>query len=180
MKEIFTRRSVRSYNSSPVEKNKLSEILKAGTFAPSAMNNSDRQFTAIANKELLEALNGAVFSMADEETKKRILKRNNGNFSFHYGSPVLIVVSHFENALYPEADCAVALENMFLAAEEEGLCTCWINGLNDICDNPSIRSVLTKAGVNPKQKVYGCAALGYSDEAKPLIDKKLNKTVVCD
>ncbi len=180
MNEIFSRRSIRSYKSLPVEKNKLSEILRAGTFAPSAMNNSDRQFTAIADKEILKELNDAVADLVDENIKARILQRNGGHFSFHYGSPVLIIVSHFENALYPEADCAVALENMFIAAEKEGLCTCWINQLNNICDHPLIRSVLTKAGVNPEHKVYGCAALGYSDAEKTVENKKFNKIVICD
>ena len=50
-----------------------------------------------------------------------VTERNGGIYSFFYLAPALIVVSTDRNELCPAADCAVALENMFLKAEQLGL-----------------------------------------------------------
>ena len=39
---IYNRRSVRKYLARPVEREKLDEVLRAGSYAPSAMNNMKR------------------------------------------------------------------------------------------------------------------------------------------
>ena len=41
MNSIFTRRSIREYDSRPVEPEKLDRILRAGMQAPSAMNHGN-------------------------------------------------------------------------------------------------------------------------------------------
>ena len=51
---LFNRRSIRSYLDKPVEREKLDKVLKAATYAPSAMNNQARQFIAITDKEILK------------------------------------------------------------------------------------------------------------------------------
>jgi ABC-type polysaccharide/polyol phosphate transport system ATPase subunit len=43
------------------------------------------------------------------------------NFSIFYHAPTLIVVSGDEKAITPQQDCALALGNMFLAAESIGI-----------------------------------------------------------
>jgi len=179
MSELFTRRSIRSYNSTPVEEEKLLSVLNAGEYAPSAMNNMDRQFTAILNPAVLELLNDTVKAAVDPESVKRIESRMGGKFSFFYDAPVLIVVSHYRDGLAPAADCAVALENMFIRAKELGLGTCWINQLNTLCGDKRVRRVLTMAGVNPDHDVFGCCALGYSDTEGEIFKEKRNKIVIC-
>ena len=44
MNSIFTRRSIREYDSRPVEPEKLDRILRAGMQAPSAMNRQPWEF----------------------------------------------------------------------------------------------------------------------------------------
>lgn len=180
MDELYLRRSVRSYLDKPVEKEKLLEILQAGTCAPSAMNNKDRQFTAISNKEILGELNAAIEGLLDNSFVERIKGRTCGKFNFFYNAPVLIVVSTDPNGHCPAADCAVALENMFLKATGLDLATCWINQLVATCDEKQVRKVLTKAGVPENHKVYGACALGYSDAETKKITAKDNKIVICD
>ncbi len=179
MNEIFTRRSIRKYLPLPVEKEKLEEILKAGNYAPSALNNQDRQFTAVLNPAILAELNEAVQSLCDADTVKRIRDRMDGGFSFFYNAPVLILVSHEASARCPEADCACALENMFLAAKAMGLGSCWINQLGVLCDEPAIRDVLDRLGVPSSHRIYGCAAIGYPKEEGELLRAKKSKIVIC-
>lgn len=101
MDEIYLRRSVRNYLTTPVEKEKLLAVVKAGTCAPSALNNMYRQFTVISNKDIIKELNSAVAAAIDSETLQRINERTNGNFNFFYSAPVLIVVSTERQSFCP-------------------------------------------------------------------------------
>ena len=47
MNSIFTRRSIREYDSCPVEQEKLERILRAGMQAPSAMNRQPWEFLVV-------------------------------------------------------------------------------------------------------------------------------------
>lgn len=180
MNEIYSRRSVRQYRTDPVPREKLIEVIQAGTCAPSALNNMHRQFTAITNREIIDLLNRAVEDALDQDSKTRIKSRLNGKFSFFYNAPALIVVSTDPDSFCPDADCAVGLENIFLEAERLGLSTCWINQLNVLCSNGKVREVLTKAGIPSHHMVYGSCAIGYSDAEKKTVTSKPNKIVICD
>jgi nitroreductase len=179
MDEIFTRRSIRSYLPKEVEEEKIEAVLNAGNYAPSALNNQERQFTVLLNRDILGELNEAVFASCNQETRTRITERMNGSFSFFYQAPVLIVVSHRPDALAAPADCACALQNMFLQAHSLGLGTCWINQLNSLCDQTAVRAVLTRAGVPEEHGVFGCAALGYAAKEGKLLRPKENRIVFC-
>lgn len=179
MNEIFTRRSCRAYTSEAVEEDKLAKILEAANYAPSAMNNQDRQFTAIVNRDILVRLNAAVENAVSPEAVERIKGRLGGVFSFFYNAPVLIVTSHFDDALEPASDCACALQNIFLEATSLGLGSCWINQLSSLCDDPAVRAVLTEAGIPCDQKIFGCAAIGYPATEGKLFKAKESKIVVC-
>ncbi len=177
---IFGRRSVRKYLPRAVEREKLEEVLRAGSYAPSAMNNMTRQFVAITKPELLAAINKAVENSADEELVKRIRSRSEtGEFDFFYKAPVLIAVCDDPNEMRPAEDCAAAIENMFLAAYGEGLGTCWINQLTDKSGEPGIHAVLTAAGMKDGYRVYGCCALGYADGETKLSKPKTNEIIIC-
>lgn len=177
---IFGRRSVRKYLPRAVEIEKLEAVLRAGSYAPSAMNNMSRQFVAITKPELLAALNKAVEKTADEGLVKHIKSRSEtGEFDFFYKAPVLIAVCDDPEQMRPAEDCAIALENMFLAAYDEGLGTCWINQLTDKSDAPEIHSVLTAAGMKDGYRVYGCCALGYAAVKPELVKPKTNEIIIC-
>ena len=180
MNEIFTRRSIRKYLSRAVEREKLDEILRAGNYAPSALNNQDRQFTVVSRPEVLERINQAVKNLSDEKTVERVCSRMNGEFAFFYKAPVLILVSHEANARCPEADCACALENMFLQAKALSLGSCWINQLGPLCDDPTMREILDEIGVPANHRIFGCAAIGYPDGEGVLLREKESKIVFCE
>ena len=174
---LFDRRSVRKFLPRAVEKEKVEAVLKAGTYAPTAMNNRNRKFVAVTDPKLLARLNEAVEKTVDESTKERIKSRNGGKFDFFYSAPVLIFVVS-SDCLYPEADCAVANENMFLAAKNEGLGTCWINQLYSAGEKPELRAFYREIGIADNEKVYCCCALGYADGETPLSKPKTDVTII--
>ena len=176
---IYGRRSVRKFLSKPVPREKLESVLKAGTYAPSAMNDQQRQFIAVTDRGALERLNEAVERAADDDTRARIKGRSeSGEFSFFYCAPALILVCDSGTAPRPAEDCACALENMFLAALDEGLGSCWINQLTDLSVRPEVREVLIELGMRENCKVYGCCALGYSAAEPVLLKPKTNEIII--
>jgi nitroreductase len=49
---IYTRRSIRKYTNRPVEREQLMEIIRAGTWAPSGLNNQPWRFVIIKSSEV--------------------------------------------------------------------------------------------------------------------------------
>ncbi len=176
---IFGRRSVRKYLPQKVEKDKLEYVLDAARYAPSAMNDQSRQFIAITDAKLLRELNAAVEEVSDEATRTRIKGRSeNGEFNFFYNAPVLILACDSPAVFRPQEDCACALENMFMAAYDCGLGSCWINQLTDKASVSGLSKILKKIGVKPGYEIYGCAAIGYADGETELTKPKTNEIII--
>ncbi len=108
LKEISNRRAVREYSEKPVSDEDVLEIIKAGQFAPSAMNNRGVEFIVVRNPEIKEKL----YQIVGQEFVKN--------------APVVIVpVLNPSKSTCPVEDLAVASENMFLEATALGLGTVW-------------------------------------------------------
>ena len=159
---IKLRRSTRKYIDKPVGDEVLRNILLAGNDAPSALNNQNKAFIAVVGDKAKNKLNALVKATASEETIERISARNNGEFNFFYNAPVLILVASCDK-VYPEADCACAIENMYLRAVDLGLSACWINQLTKV-ESVELKDFLKKAGISEDYIVYGSLAIGYSEE----------------
>lgn len=178
MRNILERRSCRSFNGEKkVSEQDLFTVLKAGAYAPSAMNTQSWRFTAVVNAQKLQELNAAMLNRMDSAARERAANRANGRpVSPFYNAPAMIVVSLRNGASpYPEADAACALQNMFLAATSLGLGTCWINQLRGATlSDPHVGNVLRDFGVPEDHTVFGCCALGYADAESPLKDRAPN------
>lgn len=174
-KAISTRRSIRSFNSKPVSDEVLRKVLLAGNDAPSALNNQKKAIVAVVGESAKQKLNEIVRENADEATIRRISSRCNGEFNFFYSAPALILVAS-SDVLYPEADCACAIENMYLRATDLGLGACWINQLSK-ANYPALKEFLKKAGVGEEYTVYGALAVGYTDQKLSVKDKN-NRIII--
>ena len=159
---ISIRRSIRKFMDKPVPDDILREILLAGNCAPSALNNQNKAFVAVAGEKAKATLNEIVKNNACKEVIDRVSARLNGEFHFFYHAPVLILVTSSDEK-YPEADCACAIENMYLRATDLGLGACWINQLVK-AEYPEFREFLKKAGLSDEYVVYGALAIGYTEE----------------
>jgi nitroreductase len=70
------------------------------------------------------------------------------------------------------ADYALAMQNIFLAAQSIGLGSCYINQLRWLRDDPSVRDYLFEYGV-PREHVICCAAaIGYIAVESPAPARK--------
>ncbi|MDO4289064.1 MAG: nitroreductase family protein [Eubacterium sp.] len=113
MKEIFNRASVRVFKDTPVEKEKITALLKAAMQAPSAGNQQPWEFIVVEDKDTLEKL-----SHTDAYSK------------FVAKVPAAIVVlGNTDEMRFPEhweQDLGAASENILLEAVSQGLGAVWL------------------------------------------------------
>ena len=179
---IHKRRSTRSFTEQQVEYEKLETLLDAAIWAPSGGNNQSWLFTAIQNKVILLELNQLVregfksWIPDDDYPPKHNAKASSQkeNYNFYYHAPTLIIASNkpnYENAM---ADCALALENIFLAAQSLGLGSCYINQLHWLRNDVKIRDFLFELGIPKEHTICSSAAIGYIRKETPIPARKPN------
>lgn len=112
---VMQRRSIRAYSDEPVPKEKLDRILEAARLAPSARNTQPWHFVVVTDKE-----------------KRKILSKG-AYAKFLAQSPVVIVALGDKKASadWYAVDVSLALENMILTAQEEGLGTCCVGSFDE-------------------------------------------------
>ena len=108
------RRSVRKYTEKKIEKEKLEKLLQAAMLAPSGHAFYPLQFIVIEDPEML---------------KKMAVMRSTGSAKMLEGAAAAIVIlGDTEKSDMWSEDASIAAENIYLAAEDLGLGTCWIQG----------------------------------------------------
>jgi nitroreductase len=118
IKTIMTRRSIRSFNGTPVTDEQIKTLLEAAMNAPSAGDGRPWHFVVTTDRAKLDALAGAV----DE-----------GNTMFKQAqAAILICLDPSKEGFkgFGEQDCSCAAQNFQLAAHDMGLGTVWIAIIN--------------------------------------------------
>ena len=176
LQAIMTRRSARSYKSDALEPEKLQQIIDAGRYAPSGGNNQSCHFIVVQKPEVLAKLakmveNAFAKMEITPETysslKMSIQLSKKGGYVFHYNAPVLIIVANKQNYGNNMADCAVAVENMLIAANSLDLGSCWINQLNWLTEDENILPYLRELGLKDDERVYASLVVGYAKSDLP-------------
>lgn len=147
------RRSIRSYTGELPTQEQLDNILTAAYEAPVGMGKYDSlHLTIITNKDLLARI---------DKTAATIFGRPDGHPL--YGAPMLIVVSSNAEGNVASANVADVLENMSLAAVEEGVGSCLIYGALSIVskDDDIVAAMKLPEGFKP----VGSIVLGQTDDA---------------
>lgn len=177
---IHARRSTRSFTERQIEPEQLETLLDAAVWAPSGGNNQSWLFTAIQNQETLLKLNELVREgfqhwIPDDDYPGKLGAKaasQKESYNFYYHSPTVIIASNkpnYENAM---ADCALALENVFLAAQSMGLGSCYLNQLHWLRNDPGIRELLLKLGIPKEHTICSAAAIGYIDKKSAPLTRK--------
>ena len=143
---IRNRESIRNYDPArPVPMEVLTRILDAGRIAPSACNYQPWQFILITSESMLE--------------KVRTCYRRNW---FQEAPHILVIVGQKDKAWVRnydgynsiETDLAIAMSHIILAAENEGVGTCWIEAY----DPAVLRHVLE---LKENQVIFSITPLGF-------------------
>jgi nitroreductase len=145
---IHARRSIRSFNGSPVAETDLREILSAGMTAPSAVNRQPWRFVVITDAGI-----------------KREIMNFHPYASFITEAPVAVLVCADKDACYRDywqVDAAACMENMLLAATALGIANIWTG-----CDGEggARRESFKKLFALPDSvEPVGMLVFGYSGE----------------
>lgn len=186
---IVTRRSTRNYKTDVVEPEKLQKVIEAGRYAPSGGNNQTNHFFVIQKSDVIAKLvslvetafaNTEVYDGMYASLKNSIMLSKRGGYSFCYNAPVLIVVANQKDYGNNMADCACAIENMMIEANELDLGSCWINQLRWLNEEPSLLAYMQELGMKENERVYGGMILGYAatEDGSPnrkALERKGNK-----
>ena len=146
---IQKRRSIRSYEPTPVPIEKLRKVLEAARLAPSAGNIQPWRFIVVLDPD-----------------KRRKIAKGCRYGHFLAQSPVVIVGCGDQKASprWYAIDTSIAMENLVLAATGEGLGTCWIGVFNE----KGIREMLK---IPSDLKIVALLALGYGREKLDILSK---------
>ena len=166
---IHERRSTRRFTDKQISSEQLDALLNAAIWAPSGSNSQSWLFTAIQKRDVLLHLNELVregfqhWVPDDDYPAKLSIKRvsQKESFNFYHQAPTLIIASNVPNYENAMADCALALENIFLAAQSLGLGSCYINHLHWLRDDPSVRAYLLELGIPKEHTICSSAAIGF-------------------
>lgn len=125
LKAIKTRWSCRNYLQKPVEFDKLTVILEAGRFSPSAGNLQDWKFVLITDFGLRKGIAQHCMEQYWMESAPAMIVvcSDHAKTESHYGLR--------GKRLYSVQSSAAAVENMLLAAVGLGLGACWVGAFDE-------------------------------------------------
>jgi nitroreductase len=131
-KAIYGRRATRNFTDQPLDQATIRGLIDAAIQAPSAVNAQDWSFTVVRSKPLMERISREAKAHMLKTTPAGLLSHhfqeilNDAKFQIFYHAPALIVISGPADSTWTPADCALAAQNLMLAAYAEGLGSCWI------------------------------------------------------
>jgi nitroreductase len=144
---VHHRRSVRDYTSEPVDKAVLRRLIEAAVWAPSAINEQPWHFMVLQDQNRLDAISrqakAHLLAAPAGSTPSHLREMlENPDFQIFYHAPVLIVVSAVRGGPWAIEDCALAAQNLMLAASAEGLGSCWIGFAQSWLQTPEGKKAL--------------------------------------
>jgi len=144
--EIQSRRSVRKYRNETVSDQLINEILEAGRWAPSGMNNQPWRFVVIKDKTFKTKLSTMTHYSA-------IVSAAEFCVAVFYNSPAGY---HREKDLMSIGAC---IQNMLLYAHHLGIGSVWLGEI--LKNKDKISEIL---GINQSNEFMALVAFGYPDE----------------
>lgn len=166
---IMSRRSIRKYKDTPVEREKLQLIAECGVNAPNGMNAQRWEVRIVDNAECIAAIS--------EEYKKanpQLLERDPGFKNMFRNAPAVICVA------VPAGDDGVNAgllgENIMLAAHSIGLGTVCLGGpVRFLKDSEAGRAFIARLGFSEDNSLLYMIGVGYPDEASDAKPRDLSK-----
>lgn len=154
MDAMNRRKSIRSYTGEPISEEQLNHILKAAWAAPVGGGRYNTvHMTIVQSKEMIDKIN---------ENAAKLFNRK--DFKALYGAPTMIIFSIKDpgNEKVTSADPGFILQNMSLAAVEEGVGQCVIYGATvAIENNPELKKEL---GIPEGYTALGSLIVGKTNE----------------
>lgn len=157
---VRSRRSIRRFSSSPVEKEKIMACLEAARLAPSAENVQPWRFLVVDDPKLkaglAEAAFSGLYSMCRFAGKAPVLVVLLGRLDFKANR----LGRRIQGVQFYLLDLGIAGEHFILQARELGLGTCWIGWFNS-------RRVRKLLKIPRSLKIVALIPVGYPEKHPP-------------
>lgn len=163
---IKTRRSVRTFNDTPVPQELADKIAEAGTYAATGRNLQAPLIIEVRNKTLrdrLSKMNADVMGVDSDP---------------FYGAPLIFVVLADKSVSTHVYDGSLVLGNMMLAAHALGLGSCWIHRAKEEFESDEGKEILRSLGITGEYEGIGHLAVGYFDGDLPPAKPRKNNYII--
>jgi nitroreductase/NAD-dependent dihydropyrimidine dehydrogenase PreA subunit len=188
---IVTRRSIRTFQKRPVEKEIVEKLIDGARFAPSAKNTQSTKFIAVQDESLLHeiaSITAAWLGMAAQRLKNRLwrklyillgerdvekMARSIGQFELIaeqmrknvdlilFEAPALLLFHANKRVRFAEVNANLALHNAMMLASSLGLGTLYTGYVVTACGHD--KTIPRLLGLAKNEKVYGGLAIGYPE-----------------
>ncbi len=171
LKAIQERRSIRKYESRPVPKDIIEQLLSSAAYSPSAMNSQPWEFSVVTNREKILELSTRAKASAlkmnfPAKYNERFLSKEDTLF---YQAPLLIFISAPKSDGWTAVDCGIAAQTLFLAAHSLGLGSCFIGLAKGLTNDAEARKML---GISEGNEIIAPLIFGYPAEKKETPERK--------
>ena len=161
---MMSRRSIRNYKDSLINKETLDEILKCGVNAPNGKNLQAYEIRVLS-PALIDSITSAVVKDNPQIGEREGFK------NIFVDAPCVLCIAYDTTYDMSQVDCGLLGENIILSAWSKGIGSCCLgSSARWIKDSPSAKPYLDKMGFSEGYELLYCIALGYPDEtpeAKP-------------
>ncbi len=145
---ILGRRSVREYTDEAVDEPTIRRLIAAAVLAPNAVNQQPWTFAIVRERNRLDRIAraakahmlGAMPAGLHSAHFQSVL--GDPDFDIFHRAPALIVISASAPGPWIVEDCALAAQNLMLAAFADGLGTCWIGFSQSYLNTPEGKAAL--------------------------------------
>lgn len=175
---IMSRRSIRQYKDTPVDRELLQKIAECGVNAPNAMNKQEWEVRIVDSQEYLNEVTELMkvdmpFFVKSEDPKFR-----NG---FRNATAIIAVACPDDPMGMTLINVGLMGENICLAAQELGLGTCVMAGPSAfLTTNEKAKPYLDKLGFSEGYKLRYVIGVGYPDETPEAKPRDLSKIKFID
>lgn len=145
---LYARRAVRDFAATAVDQPTITALIDAAIQAPSAMDEQPWSFVVVRDKAVLDRISTEAKAWMLRSTPAGLLSHHfqetlgNPNFHIFYHAPALIVITGKSEGPWTVIDCALAAQNLMLAARASGLGTCWIGFAQGWLNTPEGKAAL--------------------------------------
>lgn len=172
---IYTRRAVREYTAEAVSESIIRDLIDAAIQAPSAVNQQPYSFCVVRDKTVLAAISREAKAYMVRTSPVGLMSHhfdrilNDPSFDIFYHAPALILISTVADMPWAVEDCALAAENLMLAARAARLGTCWIGFAQGWLGTPEGKALLKlPAAYKPVAPII----VGHPKAAPPPVPRK--------
>ncbi|MBC8537013.1 nitroreductase family protein [Feifania hominis] len=147
---LLDRRSIRRYKAGvALTQQQLHNLLEAGMYAPSAHNSRPWHFVVCTDRDKLRQI-------CEVHPYSKMLETAS--------AAILVCADPEKSPLHYQQDCAAATQNILLAAQQQGLGSCWLG----VCPREELMRPMAEIFYIPGNIVpFGIIAVGVPDEQKP-------------